>query len=178
MRVAQSLRGPPTPVRAGDVRVRSAIMRPRREGRIAPIGLASQLQAVPAMSDTPAFTQVILETGPDGRSRFREEVVALKEAKPMLYLSAALPGGSVMLRQSPPGYSMDFHPTVSPQWTFVLSGALEIGLQDGTRRVFRAGDVLYSTDTMPAGVSFDPKVHGHDSRTIGDEPVVAVLVRA
>jgi hypothetical protein len=130
------------------------------------------------MSNTPAITHVILETSADGRSRFREETVALKEAKPMLFLSAALPGGSVMLRQSPLGYSMDFHPTVSPQWTFVLGGALEIGLPDGTSRVFRTGGVLYATDTTPPGVTFDPKVHGHNSRTVGDEPLVAVLVRA
>ena len=130
------------------------------------------------MRSTPAFTKVILECGPDGRSRFREEAVALDEAKPGLFLSARLPGGEVQLRESPPGYSMDFHPTITPQWTFVLSGALEIGLPDGTRRVFRSGDVLYSTDTVPPGVTFDPKVHGHDSRTVGEEPVVAVLVRA
>jgi hypothetical protein len=139
--------------------------------------LASQLHAVISMSDTPAFTQVILETGPDGRSRFRDELVPLKEAKPMLFLSAAMPGGSVMLRSSPRGYKMDFHPSVSPQWTVILSGALEIGLPDGTSRVFRAGDILYATDTTPSGVTFDPKVHGHNSRTVGDEPVVAVLVR-
>src|SRR6478609_6529554 len=96
-----------------------------------------------------SFTKVILETGPDGRWRFREEIVPLEEAKPLLFLSASMPGGSVQLRHSPPGYSMDFHPTVSPQWTFVLSGALEIGLPDGTSRVFRAGDVLYATDTTP-----------------------------
>jgi len=130
------------------------------------------------MSNTPAMTHVVLETGAGGRSRFREQTVPLNEAKPMLFLSAALPGGSVILRQSPPGYSMDFHPTVNPQWTFVLSGALEIGLPDGTSRVFRTGDVLYATDTTPAGVSFDPKVHGHNSRTVGDEALVAVLVRA
>jgi hypothetical protein len=58
-----------------------------------------------------------------------------------------------------------------------LSGALQIGLPDGTKRVFRAGDVLYSTDITPAGVTFDAKVHGHDSRVVSEEPVVAVLVR-
>ena len=130
------------------------------------------------MTAAPQFTQVILETGPDGRSRFREEQVPLNEAKPMLFLSTPMPGGKVMLRNSPPGYTMDFHPTVSPQWTFMLSGALEIGLTDGTSRVFRAGEVLYATDTTPPGVTFDPRVHGHNSRTVGDEPVVAVLVRA
>jgi hypothetical protein len=129
------------------------------------------------MSGTPVFTQVILEAGPDGRSRFREVVVPLEEAKPKLFLSSAMPGGSVVLRESPPGYTMDFHASVSSQWTFVLSGALEIGLPDGTCRIFRAGDVLYATDVTPPGRVFDPKVHGHNSRTVGDEPVVAVLVR-
>ena len=130
------------------------------------------------MSTAPCMTYTILETGPDGRSRFREETIALREPKPLLFLSEPMSGGNVMLRQSPPGYRMDFHPTVSPQWTFMLGGALEIGLTDGTKRVFRTGDVLFATDTTPPGVTFDPKVHGHDSRTVGDEPVVAVLVRA
>lgn len=130
------------------------------------------------MINAPTMTYTILETGPDGRSRFRDEVIGLREPKPMLLLSEPMAGGNVMLRQSPPGYSMDFHPTVSPQWTFMLGGALEIGLTDGTKRVFRTGDVLFSTDMTPAGVTFDPRIHGHDSRTVGDEPVVAVLVRA
>jgi len=128
-------------------------------------------------SEAPLFIKVFLETGPDGRSRFREEVVPTLEVKPLLYLSAPLLGGNVVLRQSPPGYFMDFHPTTTAQWTFVLSGTLQIGLPDGTKRVFRAGDVLYSTDITPAGVTFDPKVHGHDSRVVSEEPVVAVLVR-
>jgi hypothetical protein len=86
-------------------------------------------------------------------------------------------GGSVIPRESSPGYNMDFHPTVSPQWTFMLDGALEFGLPDGTNRVFRAGDILYATDTTPSAVSFDPKVHGHNGRTLGDEPAMAVPVR-
>lgn len=130
------------------------------------------------MNSIPTITKVILEARPDGRSRFREEAVSLNEAKPLLFLSALMPGGDVQLRLSPPGYAMDFHPTSTPQWTFVLSGALEIGLPDGTSRVFRTGDLLYSTDTVPPGTTFDPKVHGHNSRTVGDEPLVTVLVRS
>jgi hypothetical protein len=130
------------------------------------------------MGKTPSFTKVVLECGPDGRSRFREEAIALDESKPGLLLSQRMAGGDVQLRHSPPGYHMDFHPTVTPQWTFVLGGALEIGLPDGSSRIFRAGDVLFSTDTVPPGVTFDPKVHGHNSRTVGEEPIVAVLVRS
>ena len=123
------------------------------------------------------FTKITLETGPDGRSRFREEELPLSEVKPLLFLTQALPGGAVQIRVSPQGYSMDFHSSASPQWTFVLSGALEIGLPDGTSRVFRAGDCLHSTDVLPPGVTFDPKVHGHNSRQVGGEPLVTALVR-
>jgi hypothetical protein len=40
-----------------------------------------------AMTPTPTFTQVILETGPDGRARFREQAIALAEGKPAARLS-------------------------------------------------------------------------------------------
>lgn len=131
------------------------------------------MSAVP----TPIFTKVILDRAPDGRSRFREEQLSLSEVKPLLFLSNVFPSGGVQLRVSPPGYAMDVHPTTNPQWMFVLSGAIEIGLPDGTSRVFRAGDHLFSQDTTPAGVPFDPKVHGHWTRQVGDEPIVAAFAR-
>jgi len=123
------------------------------------------------------FTKVILETGPDGRARFREETLALTEGKPAARLSPLMAGGGMQLRQSPVGFRSDFHCTDNPQWLFVLKGAMEIGLQDGTSRVFRVGDHFYSADTLPAGAVFDAKRHGHWSRQVGDEPLVTVFVR-
>ena len=64
-----------------------------------------------------------------------------------------------------------------PQWLIVLAGAMEIGLQDGSSRVFRAGDHFYSADVLPAGAVFDSAVHGHWSRQLGDEPLVTVFVK-
>ena len=55
---------------------------------------------------------------------------------------------------------------------------MEIGLQDGTTRVFKAGQAFYSNDTLPAGTAFDAAVHGHWSRQVGDEPLVTAFVRA
>ena len=130
------------------------------------------------MNDTPTFTQVILETGPDGRARFREQPVALTEGKPAARLSPLMPSGGLQLRRSPVGFRSEFHCTETPQWLFVLSGAMEIGLQDGSTRVFRAGQHFYSNDTVPAGAAFDAKVHGHWSRQVGDEPLVTAFVRA
>jgi hypothetical protein len=130
------------------------------------------------MTDTPTFTQVVLETGPDGRARFREQPIALTEGKPAARLSALMPSGGLQLRRSPVGFRSEFHCTETPQWLFVLAGAMEIGLQDGSSRVFRAGQHFYSNDTLPAGAAFDAKVHGHWSRQVGDEPLVTAFVRS
>lgn len=127
--------------------------------------------------DIPRFTKVILETGPDGRARFRDEAIALTEGKPAARLSALMPSGGLQLRHSPVGFRSEFHCTGDPQWLFVLKGAMEIGLQDGSSRVFRPGDHFYSADTLPAGATFDPKLHGHCSRQVGDAPLVTAFVR-
>ena len=124
------------------------------------------------------FDKVILETGPDGRARFREEPVPLSEGKPMARLSPLMPSGGLQLRRSPVGFRSDFHCTENPQWLFVLGGQMEIGLQDGSSRVFGPGDHFFSADTLPAGASFDAKLHGHWSRQVGDQPLVTAFVRA
>lgn len=127
---------------------------------------------------TPTLTQVLLETGADGRARFREQAIALSEGKPAARLSPLASSGGLQWRESPVGFRSEFHCTETPQWLVVLSGAMEIGLQDGTSRVFRAGDAFYSNDTLPAGAAFDAKVHGHWSRQVGDEPLRTLFVRA
>ena len=131
------------------------------------------------MIDTmPAFTQVLLETGADGRARWREQAIALSEGKPQARLSPLRPSAGYQLRESPVGFRSEFHCTGDPQWVFILKGAMEIGLQDGSSRVFRPGQHFYSADTLPAGAVFDPRLHGHWSRQVGDQPLVNAFVRA
>lgn len=124
------------------------------------------------------FIKVILETGPDGRARFREATLPLTEGKPTARLSALMPSGGLQLRMSPVGFRSDFHCTETPQWLFVLSGQMEIGLQDGSSRVFGAGQHFYSADTLPKGAVFDPQLHGHWSRQVGPDALVTAFVRA
>jgi hypothetical protein len=81
------------------------------------------------VQDVSHFTQVILETGPDGRARFRNEAIPLSEGKPAARLSTLMPSGGLQLRESPVGFRSEFHCTENPQWLFVLRGAMEIGLQ-------------------------------------------------
>ena len=124
------------------------------------------------------FTQVILFTDTDGRARFREQPIELNEGTPQAMLSALAASGGFQLRQSPVGFRSSFHCTGNPQWLFVLGGAMEIGLQDGSSRVFLPGSHFYSADTLPAGATFDPALHGHWSRQLGDQPLVTLFVRA
>ncbi|MDO8903499.1 hypothetical protein [Hydrogenophaga sp.] len=123
------------------------------------------------------FTQVVLFTDTNGRARFREETIELSEGSPAARLSPPMPAGGLQLRQSPVGFRSEFHCTGTPQWLFVLQGQMEIGLQDGSTRVFGPGQHFYSADTLPEGAVFDPNVHGHWSRQVGDEPLVTVFVR-
>jgi hypothetical protein len=124
------------------------------------------------------FNQVILSTEADGRARFRESPIALSEGKPQARLSPLMPSGGLQLRMSPVGFRSDFHCTGEPQWVFILGGQMEIGLQDGTHRVFGPGQHFYSADLLPAGALFDPQLHGHCSRQVGDQPLVTAFVRA
>jgi hypothetical protein len=123
------------------------------------------------------FTKVILFTDADGRARFREEAVSLTEGKPQAMLSPVMPSDGYQLRHSPVGFRSEFHCTGSPQWVFILGGQMEIGLQDGSSRIFKPGEHFYSADTLPEGAGFDPAVHGHWSRQLGPDPLVTLFVR-
>ncbi len=124
------------------------------------------------------FIKVILETGPDGRARFREEALPLTEGKPQARLSPLMPSGGLQLRMSPVGFRSDFHCTQDPQWLFVLAGRMEIGLQDGSTRIFGPGQHFYSADVLPSGATFDARLHGHCSRQVGEQALVTAFVRA
>ena len=123
------------------------------------------------------FQKTILFTDTDGRARFRDEPIALSEGKPQARLSALMASGGYQLRHSPVGFRSTFHCTENPQWVFILSGHMEIGLQDGSSRVFSPGEHFYSADVLPQGASFDDKVHGHWSRQVGNTPLVTLFVR-
>lgn len=126
---------------------------------------------------TPTFTKLVLFTDTDGRARWREETLPLDEGKPEARLSALMASGGYQLRHSPPGFRSSFHCTGSPQWVFILGGQMEIGLQDGSSRVFQPGQHFYSADVLPPGASFDASVHGHWSRQVGPDPLVTLFVR-
>jgi uncharacterized cupin superfamily protein len=123
------------------------------------------------------FTKVVLFTDTDGKARFKEETLPMEEGNPQSQLTDIFSAEGYQLRYSPVGFRSQFHVTGKPQWVFILSGQMEIGLQDGTSRVFSAGDHFYSADTLPEGTTFDPAVHGHWSRQVGDVPLRTLFLK-
>lgn len=123
------------------------------------------------------FTKTVLYTDTDGRARFRDEHVPLGQGTPQSMLSEVFASGGYQLRQSPVGFRSTFHCTGAPQWVFILAGQMEIGLQDGSSRIFAPGQHFYSADVLPQGATFDPAVHGHWSRQVGTDALVTLFVR-
>jgi len=125
----------------------------------------------------PSFAKVILFTDHDGFARFKEEVLPLDQGTAQTALSALLPSGGYQLRQSPVGFRSSYHCTTDPQWVFILQGQMEIGLHDGSSRIFKPGGHFFSADLLPAGQAFDDQRHGHWSRQVGAEPLVTLFLR-
>ncbi len=123
------------------------------------------------------FTKVILYTDTDGRAKFRQEEIVLSEGTPQSMLSKLLPSSGYQMRHSPVGFRSAFHCTTITQFVFILSGEMEIGLQDGTLRSFKPGEHFYSADLLPEGTAFDASIHGHWSRQVGNIPLVTLFVR-
>jgi len=123
------------------------------------------------------FTKIILFTDRDGRAKWREEEIALSGGTPQAVLSELFPSSGYQLRRSPVGFRSQWHCTPQAQWVFVLGGEMQIGLQDKTSRLFRAGEHFYSADLLPAGATFDPALHGHWSAQRGADPLVTLFLK-
>jgi quercetin dioxygenase-like cupin family protein len=67
----------------------------------------------------------------------------------------------------PPGVLQDWHPAPQRQFVIILSGSLEIGFEDGSKKVFGAGDARLVEDVTGKG---------HTTIALGNEPCVTVTV--
>jgi hypothetical protein len=124
-----------------------------------------------------SFRKVILYTTANGQAAWHEESVPLNQGKPSSLLSELHASGGYQLRESPIGFESSQHCTVAPQWVFILQGEMQISLADGSSRSFLPGQHFYSADCLPAGVAFDPQIHGHRSKNLAAEPLVTLFVK-
>jgi hypothetical protein len=106
---------------------------------------------------------VRIYTGADGQSHFED-------------LSLPAPGSresplqvvkGITFRRQPPGLFIDWHPAPRRQWVITLSGAVEIGIGDGTTKRFGPGDAMLADDLTGKG---------HTTRVVGNQPRISVTV--
>ncbi len=103
-----------------------------------------------------------LYTGDDGQSHI--EAIDLTHKPDWTAPQAAT---TIVFRTDPVGKFQDWHPAPKRQFVIILSGQLEIGLGDGTKHVFGAGDARLVEDTTG---------QGHTTAVYGDQPCVLATI--
>jgi redox-sensitive bicupin YhaK (pirin superfamily) len=84
--------------------------------------------------------------GPDGESHIEE--IALDDRPE---LGSLMNVAEVKVQKFDEPRNMDFHPLPERRLIVHLSGEVEIGASDGSKQVFRAGDVRLMEDTAGRG---------------------------
>ena len=101
-------------------------------------------------------------TGDDGESRYEE--VSLNNTPDWTQGQATT---NITFREAAVGKFSDWHPAPRRQFVIILSGQLEIGFTDGTKRVFGPGDARLVEDVTG---------NGHTTGTYGDVPCITATV--
>ena len=74
---------------------------------------------------------------------------------------------TITFREAKVGNFQDWHPAPRAQYVIILSGQLEIGFGDGTKKIFGPGDARLVADTTGKG---------HTTATHGDVPCITATV--
>ena len=102
-----------------------------------------------------------LYTGGDGQAHFEDLNVPAGDTETV----ALKAGADITFRSFPDGSFSDWHNAPRLQYVIVLSGQMEIGIGDGTKRVLDAGDILQVKDLTG---------QGHTTRSVGRRIVASV----
>lgn len=116
---------------------------------------------------TPLITVTRLYTGSDNESHFEDIQVPLKNAGGIGCLSQSVPATGVIFRTMPGDYQMDWHNTDTRQYVVVVSGAVEMEVGSGERRLFKQGDIVLSEDKTG---------RGHKSRSVNGQERVSLFI--
>ena len=97
--------------------------------------------------------------GADGRARIERREVPLQPDRSGRATSPDLPASRLFFRDTPPAHVRELHNAPQRQFIFVAAGTAEVELDDGTRRRFGPGEVMFVEDTAGGG---------HITRTLGE----------
>lgn len=91
-----------------------------------------------------------LYTGNDGRSHFEEMIMNLSET-PFGNLAAPFAAQSLVFGEAGHIQEVTWHNPPSPCFIIMLEGGMEIEVGDGTKKIFKEGDILLVEDMNGQG---------------------------
>lgn len=109
---------------------------------------------------------VRLYTGDDGESHIEEMVLPFEQMGHALRTATEAATG-VQFSCLRPTQLVDFHTAPRRQYVITLQGQVEIGLGDGTKRIFNVGDIELCEDLTG---------RGHTTRSVGDVGRISVQI--
>lgn len=108
-----------------------------------------------------------LYTGQDNESHFQEIQIPVKDAGGIGGLSETLKATGVIFRTMPTDYDVDWHNTDTRQYVVIVSGAVEMEIGSGEKRIFQQGDIVLSEDKTG---------RGHKSRSVNNQERTSVFI--
>ncbi len=109
---------------------------------------------------------VRIYTGEDGESHIEELELPFEQVGHAMR-TAMQPATGVQFSRLKPSQLVDFHTAPRRQYVITLQGQVEIGLGDGSRRIFNVGDIELCEDLTG---------RGHTTRSVGDVDRVSVAI--
>ena len=94
-----------------------------------------------------------LYTGADGQSHFEE----LDRAQASKYFFGVHQVKGLVFKNNQPTHILGWHNAPRRQWVITLAGSVEIGIGDGTTKIFHPGDVFLAEDLTGQGHTAKPK---------------------
>ncbi len=134
---------------------------------------SGKLQAQEESFKVSNLNYVRVYTDSIGESHFEDLKIGLNEIDfappaPPIFTTVLHPSSSYGFISVLPGWKSEWHPTPKRQFIFYLSGTIEAEVSDGEIRQFGPGSITLVEDTSGKG---------HKSRTVGDDPVVCVVIQ-
>ena len=106
-------------------------------------------------------------TGSDNQSHFEDVEIPLKGDGAIGRMSELARATGVIFRETGGDYDYDWHNAPRRQYVIMLDGDVEIEIGDGTKRIFRTGDILLAEDTTG---------QGHISRAVNGKPRKSIFI--
>ena len=125
----------------------------------------NELKIFSIKTETMKVTRIY--SGIDGESHFEDIEIPLKEQGNVGTLSKRIKATGFIFRETSDDYNYDFHNAPSRRFIINLQGAIEIEVGDGSKRIFKAGDVFLAEDTTG---------RGHISRAVDRQSRKSIMV--